>query len=106
MAQKIKTEKKLLIKHGEIRQEKPLEPVEIRAFQNRIPENWQFTKLGEYCLIIMGQSPESKYYNEHESGLPFYQGKSDFGKIFPKPRIWCENPLKIAKKNDILIRFM
>lgn len=100
---KINAEKKLLIKQGRIRQEQPLELVEIRAFQNRIPDNWRFTKLGEYCLIIMGQSPESRHYNEHESGLPFYQGKSDFGKIFPKPRVWSENPLKIAKKNDILI---
>ena len=60
-------------------------------------------KLGEICMINMGQSPDSSTYNEEEKGLPFFQGNADFGKIHPKARIWCSHPTKIAHKNDILI---
>lgn len=59
--------------------------------------------LKDIALINMGQSPDSTTYNEDKIGIPFYQGKSDFGKINPTPRIWCSKPLKKAEKNDILI---
>jgi len=53
--------------------------------------------------IQMGQSPESKFYNYDKIGLPFYQGKADFGKINPTPKMWCSKSKKEAKPNDILI---
>lgn len=53
--------------------------------------------------IQMGQSPDSKFYNNDKIGLPFYQGKADFGRINPIPKIWCSKPKKEAKPNDILI---
>lgn len=53
--------------------------------------------------IIMGQSPPSSVYNSVGKGLPFYQGKTDFGELFPKPRMYCTAPIKIAEANDILI---
>ena len=53
--------------------------------------------------IQMGQSPDSKFYNNDKIGLPFYQGKADFGKINPIPKIWCSKSKKEAKPNDILI---
>lgn len=57
----------------------------------------------EFCSINMGQSPDSKTYNEKGDGIPFYQGNADFGEIHPKTRVWCSNPVKIANKDDILI---
>ncbi len=60
-------------------------------------------KLGEVCEINMGQSPDSSTYNEENIGLPFFQGNADFGEYFPKVRIWCSQPVKIALPNDILI---
>ena len=36
-------------------------------------------------------------------GIPFYQGNADFGELYPTARIWCNEPKKIANKNDILI---
>ena len=60
-------------------------------------------KLGEICEINMGQSPDSSTYNEEKKGLPFFQGNADFGDYFPKVRIWCSNPAKIALPDDILI---
>ena len=60
-------------------------------------------KLGEICKINMGQSPDSATYNTENKGLPFFQGNADFGKTFPKVRMWCSEPKKIAKENDVLI---
>lgn len=57
----------------------------------------------EFCSINMGQSPDSKTYNEKGEGIPFYQGNADFGEMHPKTRVWCSAPVKIANKDDILI---
>jgi type I restriction enzyme S subunit len=65
--------------------------------------NWQYRKLEDICEIIMGQSPPSDRYNSEKKGLPFYQGKAEFGDVYPTPRKWCSKPLKLAEKNDILI---
>jgi len=50
-----------------------------------LPEGWVWTSLGECAEIILGQSPPSSTYNEKGEGLPFYQGKLDFGSIYPTP---------------------
>lgn len=60
-------------------------------------------KLREIAEINMGQSPSSDSYNKEKEGLPFFQGKADFGKTYPSARIWCNTPIKIAEKNDILM---
>lgn len=60
-------------------------------------------KLKEFCTIIAGQSPESKYYNTDGIGLPFFQGKADFGNLYPNIRVYCSKPTKIAQKDDILL---
>jgi len=51
----------------------------------------------------MGQSPPSAYYNSSGEGLPFYQGKADFGDKYPQSRIYCSQPARIAEPEDILI---
>ena len=68
-----------------------------------IPNGWEWVRINEMAYIEMGQSPKSIYYNQSKDGLPFYQGKADFGKIYPSPRYWCSQPKKIALPNDILI---
>lgn len=65
--------------------------------------NYPIMKLKDCCTIIAGQSPESKYYNTDGSGIPFFQGKSDFGELYPSIRVYCSQPTKIAEKNDILL---
>ncbi len=59
--------------------------------------------LTEFCTLNMGQSPDSKTYNDHGNGLPFYRGNADFGEIHPETRVWCSVPVKIAEADDILI---
>lgn len=63
----------------------------------------QSKNIGQIAEVIAGQSPPSDSYNEIAEGLPFYQGKTDFGDINPIPRKWCTNPKKIAEVNDILM---
>lgn len=60
-------------------------------------------RLADVAVLIMGQSPPSSSYNEDSTGLPFYQGKSDFGFRHPSPRLFCDAPAKVAKPRDILI---
>lgn len=66
---------------------------------------WPSVKLGnpEYFKVIMGQSPPSISYNECKEGLPFFQGKADFGSMFPTPRKYCTKPNRIAEIDDVLI---
>ena len=59
--------------------------------------------LNNVVNIIMGQSPKSSTYNEEGEGLPFYQGKAEFGENCPTPVKWCSKPGKIAEKGDVLI---
>lgn len=60
-------------------------------------------KLKDCCTIIAGQSPESKYYNTDGVGVPFFQGKADFGELYPTVHVYCSQPTKIAEKDDILL---
>jgi len=62
-----------------------------------------WTTIGEACEVILGQSPPSSTYNADGIGLPFYQGKAEFGDTYPTPVKWCSEPKKIAEAGDILI---
>jgi type I restriction enzyme S subunit len=64
---------------------------------------WEKKKLAQVSRIIMGQSPSGETYNSDGVGLPFYQGKAEFGIYSPIPVKWCAAPLKIAEKGDILL---
>ncbi len=68
-----------------------------------LPEKWDWGKLEDISEIILGQSPPSNTYNDKGSGLPFFQGKLEFGPIYPKAKKFCSAPKKIAEKNDILL---
>jgi type I restriction enzyme S subunit len=59
--------------------------------------------LSDVAQLVMGQSPPSTSYNDVGDGLPFYQGKTDFGATYPTPRIYCRDPKKIAEAGDILM---
>lgn len=69
----------------------------------RIPASWEVLELEQAAKIIMGQSPNSGSYNTTGKGLPFYQGKADFGDKYPITRVWCSESIKIAPPDSILI---
>jgi type I restriction enzyme S subunit len=70
---------------------------------NREIGQMNYAVLSEVAKIIMGQSPPSSTYNTKGEGLPFFQGKADFGDLYPTPRVFCSEPNRIAEPEDILI---
>ena len=65
---------------------------------------WPMVALGECCEVIAGQSPPGNSYNESGTGLPFYQGKADFGeRSLNLPRKWTTDPRKFADDGDIVM---
>jgi len=64
---------------------------------------WINCRLSEFCDIVMGQSPPSTSYNTSGDGLPFFQGKAEFGELYPQIQKYCNKPKKIAERNDILL---
>ena len=67
-----------------------------------IPEEWEIQLVSKTQDIMMGQSPPSESYNQEKQGLPFYQGVTDFGYMYPNPSVWCTDPKKITAKDTIL----
>ncbi|MBI4765936.1 MAG: restriction endonuclease subunit S, partial [Deltaproteobacteria bacterium] len=103
LLKRIEEENSRLFKEGAIRVQQPLPPIEPRDIAFEIPKTWKWVQIETIAHVEMGQSPSSEFYNQHREGLPFYQGKADFGKIHPTPRYWCTAPTKLAEKDDILI---
>ena len=68
-----------------------------------IPKGWKAGTVVEGFNLTMGQSPPGDTYNEESNGLPFYQGRTDFGFRFPTPRIYCTAPTRYAKPGDTLV---
>ena len=68
-----------------------------------IPRGWEVGCVDDEFELTMGQSPPGHTYNEVGDGLPFYQGRADFGFRFPTRRVYCTAPTRLAKKDDTLI---
>lgn len=68
-----------------------------------IPRGWHAGTLKADFNLTMGQSPPGESYNEDGNGLPFYQGRTDFGFRFPTRRIFCTSPSRFAKPGDTLV---
>jgi type I restriction enzyme M protein len=60
--------------------------------------------LGSVAEVIAGQSPPGESYNEAAKGVPFYQGKTEFGEVFiGTPRKWTTDPQRFAEAGDVLM---
>jgi type I restriction enzyme S subunit len=68
-----------------------------------IPEGWEVGCVDDEFNLTMGQSPPGETYNETGEGLPFYQGRADFGARFPTRRVYCTAPTRLAKAGDTLV---
>jgi type I restriction enzyme S subunit len=69
----------------------------------RVPKGWGIGCVDDEFDLTMGQSPPGDTYNEAGEGLPFYQGRTDFGFRFPTRRVYCTAPTRLAKAGDTLI---
>jgi len=68
-----------------------------------IPKGWRTSTIGECFALTMGQSPPGDTYNEASEGLPFFQGRTDFGFRYPENRKYCSAPARIASAEDTLV---
>jgi type I restriction enzyme S subunit len=58
--------------------------------------------LGQIASVTMGQSPSSNFYNNEHRGLPFLQGCTTFGRLYPTYDTWTTSYNKEALPGDIL----
>ena len=68
-----------------------------------LPDGWLIKPLAEVAQVVMGQSPDSKYYSAEEVGLPFLQGCAEFQDRHPKHAIYCSHSKKIGCAGSILL---
>ena len=68
-----------------------------------VPEGWKVATIDEVFNLTMGQSPPGSTYNEDGEGMPFYQGRKDFGFRYPTRRVYCTAPKRFAEKADTLV---
>ena len=65
---------------------------------------WKTMKLKDVANVIAGQSPKGQNYNKEGNGIPFYQGKKDFGgRFIGAPTCWTTQVTKLALPDDILM---
>jgi len=67
-----------------------------------LPFGWEKVKLKSFCILTMGQSPKSEFYNQTCEGLPFHQGVTNYGFRFPSNTTWSTEGSRIAEEGDIL----
>lgn len=68
-----------------------------------VPRGWRHSTVEQSFILTMGQSPPGDTYNMLGEGLPFYQGRTDFGLRFPTKRVFCSAPNRIAEIGDTLV---
>ena len=68
-----------------------------------LPQGWMKCRLPDFSDVVMGQSPPSETYNTKGIGLPFFQGKAEFGELSPTVAKYCNTPGKIADKGATLL---
>ena len=66
-------------------------------------KNCDKVRLSEIANITMGQSPSSESYNDIGNGLPFFQGKADYGDKYTIVKHWTNQPSKLSYKGDVLM---
>ena len=79
---------------------------ELLTGKKRLPGfegEWEERGLGDIAGIVMGQSPESKYYNLNSNGLPLFQGKADIKNRKSVINLFTSQLTKKCFKNDILM---
>lgn len=55
------------------------------------------------CRVIAGQSPSGDDVTDLDGGMPFLQGKAEFGSHSPEPRYECATAPKIAPRGSVLV---
>ena len=75
---------------------------ESAEFEDGVPKGWRQVALREYADVIMGQSPESCFYNNEKKGLPFHQGCGSYGDFYLQDDIYSTEGKRLAEANSII----
>lgn len=73
------------------------------AERSRSYPDWEDKRLGEVTNIVMGQSPDSKTYNENGEGVFLIQGNADIDNRKSNPRQWTSEPTKMCQIGDLIM---
>jgi type I restriction enzyme S subunit len=73
------------------------------TLKRKIPEGWEDKQLTQIANITMGTSPMGDSLNDIGEGVEFFQGSTDFGWQFPTVRQYTTQPVRMAKRGDILL---
>jgi len=90
--------KKRLVKQGVMQ--------ELLTSKRRLPGfrgDWERKCLGEISIVVMGQSPDSNFYNSHGLGIPLIQGNADISNRKSIQRVWTTQVTKSCQEGDILL---
>ncbi len=71
LLENIKTEKRRLITEGKIKKQKPLSPIMQERIPYELPEEWEWTRLGELGITQTGATPPSKDRENYGKHVPF-----------------------------------
>jgi type I restriction enzyme S subunit len=58
--------------------------------------------MGSIVELVMGQAPSGDECNAEKRGTVFVK-VGEFGLLYPREEVWTTNPLKFAKKGDVLV---
>ncbi len=90
--------KKRLIKQGVMQ--------DLLTGKKRLPGfsgEWEVKKLGEVSTVIMGQSPDSKFYNSQGVGIPLIQGNADIQNRKSIQRVWTTQITKLCGEGKTIL---
>ena len=117
---RIRAEKKALIKAGKLNKDKhesiiyrrdnshyeKLDGVE-RCIDDEIPfdipDSWEWVRLGSLFVLLSGTDFKPEQYNDRGDGLPYITGASNLGNHGVIINRWTEFPQVIAERGDVLL---
>jgi type I restriction enzyme S subunit len=71
--------------------------------EKALADGWRASTIGDEYNVNMGQSPPSSSYNRDGIGMPFMQGKSEFGDVYPTIVKYTDSPKKVVEANTVLL---
>ena len=71
-------EKRCLVDQRKISKPKSLPSLSLDEVPFNVPETWQWIRLGDVALVVMGNSPPGSSYNEQGLGVPLINGPVEF----------------------------
>lgn len=66
------------------------------------PPEIDMRSLGDLVEFVMGQAPAGSECNTEGNGTVFVK-VGEFGPLYPRQEVWTTNPLKFAKRGDVLV---